>query len=89
MRSEQEIIELKEEMEELTSFIEEVGSDLEAKLSRKDLDFNHDISDALSWVLDEIPTDHFKSVNYMNMPGLREVAKKIEERTGKNLKNYQ
>lgn len=87
MRGEWEIRELQVELERLIGFIGELGTD--AEVASREVTFASNVVDALSWVLEEIATPHFRSPNYLNMPHLREITKQIEERMGKRLGDYE
>ena len=86
VRSEIEIKELKDKLDQLTGFIYDYGSDED--VNHKELDFACNLSDALSWVLEEIPTDNFKSDNYLDIENLKIIANNIENRTGNKLDDY-
>ena len=86
MRNPQEVIELKEELSKLTAFITDYG--LEEEFRDKDVQFSCDITDALSWVLEEISSEDFRSDSYINFPHLKEIASTIEKRTGNKLQDY-
>lgn len=87
IRNEKEIKELKEELSKLTGFIADFGTDKEFQSS--EMPFANDVVDALSWVLNEISTENFRSKAYLNIAALKEVAKGIERRTGKKLEDYE
>lgn len=83
MRRESEIENLKNEIEKLTGFIND--NDIHQKEHKnEDIIFPNDVSDALSWVLEEISTEHFLSDSYLNIENLKMIAEKIEQKTGKN-----
>lgn len=86
MRSEQEIKELAAELSKLTGFIAESGDRNE--LDKKDWAFSCNVGDALSWVVEEITTEHFTSDAYLNLEVLRQIAFKIEVQSGKKLEDY-
>ncbi|MBA7475502.1 hypothetical protein ES707_10873 [subsurface metagenome] len=86
MRTEQEVKDLVKELEKLTGFIGENG--LPEQVGTKDYLFSCNVCDALTWVLGEIETDHFKSDAYINLERLRDTAGEIETATGKKLKDY-
>lgn len=86
MRSEEELRKLKDELERLSAFIGEFGTDKE--FEHEDVKYSADVSDALDWVLGEITTERFRSDDFLNIDGLKGLAKRIEERTGKKLKDY-
>ena len=84
MRSEEEVRKLKEELERITSFISEFGTDEEFE----GIEFACDVIDALSWVLGEITTEQFLSDSYLNMEKLKRIIREIEKRTGKKLEEW-
>jgi|GEM_PF-1463505 len=86
MRSEEEVKELEEEISKLTGFIGDFGT--EKEFESEDFKFSCNVSDALSWVLEEIATDHFRSDAYLNINNLKKVVKNIEKRSGKRLEDY-
>ncbi len=86
MRSEQEIIALKEELERLTGFISEHGSP--EPFGTRDHQFGCDVCDAGAWVLGEISTDQFRSNAHINIERLYEQVRAIETTTGEKLANY-
>lgn len=86
MRGEKGIRQLKEELEQLVNFVEEFGTEEESESA--ELDFANDVLDTISWVLAEISDKEFRDDPYLNMPHLREIVKKIEERTGQKLEDY-
>jgi hypothetical protein len=85
MRNKNEIQELKQELEMLTGFIGDYGTEQEFK--DKCVSFSCDVIDALAWVMEEIETEHFKSDNYLDLFRLHAIAKKIEQRIGKKREN--
>ena len=87
IRSEHEIKELSEELSKLTGFIADFGT--EEEYQNEYLKFCCDVLDALYWVSGETPTDSFRSDYYLNLMELEEVARGIESRTGKKLKDYE
>ncbi|MBA7474432.1 hypothetical protein ES707_09784 [subsurface metagenome] len=87
MQGEQEIRSLKEELEKLTGFIGENGS--ADQTGTKDYFFGCDVCDALSWVLELISTNHFRSHNHLNIDQLNEIARDIETTTGKEFASYE
>jgi hypothetical protein len=87
IRNEKELRELKEELSKLTGFIADFGTDKEFQSS--EMTFANDVVDALSWVLNEISTENFRSEAYLSITALKEVANGIERRTGKKLENYE
>ncbi len=86
MRSKRELQELKEELERLTCFIADFGT--QKDFENEDTTFSSNVTDALSWVLEEIATEHFQSDAYLNLTKLHTIAKHIEQRTGNKLKDY-
>ena len=84
MRSEKEVRKLKEELERITGFIGEFGTDKEFEA----VTYACDVSDALSWVLGEITTEQFLSDSYLNMEKLKRIIREIEKRTGKKLEEW-
>ncbi len=87
MRSETEIRELKGKLDKLTGFIADFGSQSENK--KADMTYANDTSDALSWLLGEISTEHFEGDGYLGSANLQQVAEEISKRTGKKLQDYQ
>ena len=81
MRTENEIQEFKQELETLTCFITDSGTEQEFKY--KCVSYSSDVIDVLDWVLDEIGTEDFKSDSYLDLAKLHAIASKIEQRTGK------
>jgi len=81
MRTENEIQEFKQELETLTGFIADSGT--EQEFEDKCVSYSSDVTDALDWVLDEIETKDFKSDSYLDLAKLHAIASKIEQRTGK------
>jgi len=86
MRSEKELQELKQELETLTGFIVDFGTQQE--FDNEDVRFSSDVTDALSWILEEIRTEDFRSDAYLNITKLHTIANKIEQRTGNKLGDY-
>ena len=86
MRKLQEVIELKEELSKLTAFIGDFG--LEEEFGDKDVQFSCNITDGLSWVLEEISSEHFRSDSYVNLQHLKKIASTIEKRTGNKFQDY-
>jgi len=86
MRNSEEIIQLKEELSKLTAFISDFG--LEEEFHDTNVQFSCDITDTLSWVLEEISSEDFRSDNYVNLQHLKEIASTIEKRTGNKLQDY-
>lgn len=87
VRDEKEIKELEEELSKITGFITDFGTDRE--FNDKDVGFSADVADALSWVLEGISTEHFRSSSYLNITDLQKVVKEIEKRTGRKLEDYE
>lgn len=87
VRNEREIKELEEELSKITGFIADFGTDRE--FNDEDVKFSNDVTDALSWVLEEISTEHFRSNAYLNIANLKKLAEKIEKRTGRKLEDYE
>lgn len=87
MRSEKEIRELSEELEKLTGFISEFGTEEEFK--NEDVTFSNNVFDAFLWVLEETSTEDFRGDTYLNITKLKRAAQNIESRTGKKLENYE
>ncbi len=81
MRTENEIQQLKEELETLTGFIAENGTDEEMTNSN----YYCNIIDALEWILEEIETEHFQSDAFLDLFKLRSIVTNIEHRTGKKM----
>jgi hypothetical protein len=87
MKSEQEIKEVKAQLEKLSGFIADLGNDEE--FGHKDVAYSNDIDDALSWVLGQITTERFLSDAYVNLSNLYEIAEKVEVRTGNKVEDYE
>ncbi len=88
MRSEKELKELKEELEKLTGFI--ADNDIyQEEHEDKDTVFSNDVTNTISWVLEEIQTESFRSDSYLNIANLKKIAKKIEQKTNKKLEDYE
>jgi hypothetical protein len=85
MRTENEIQELKQELEILTGFL--VDSGTEQEFEDKCVCYSNDVADALDWVLEEIGTENFRSDSYLELAKLHAIASKIEQRTGKKKEN--
>ncbi len=85
MRSEQEIRDLKEELEKLTGFISE--NTAPGKLCREDEVYACNVCDALGWVLEDILTDNFKTDAYLKLNKLKHSVRVLERMTGKKLTN--
>lgn len=85
MRNKNEIQELKQELEMLTGFIADYGTNQE--FTDDCVRFSNDVQDALSWVIEEIKTEHFRSDSYLHLDKLHAIANKIEKRTGKKQEN--
>lgn len=80
------IRELKEELEKITGFIGEYGTEEENK--DNEFLFACNICDGLSWVLGEISTEGFKSDAYLDLAKLKIMVTEIEQRTGKIFSHY-
>lgn len=87
MKNENEIEELKSQLEKLTGFIADYGSDKE--FGEDGNSFTNNLCDSLSWVLDEISTEDFMSIEYLNISKLQEIVKNIEVKSGKKLADYE
>ncbi|MEE9599835.1 MAG: hypothetical protein V3V66_05175 [Anaerolineales bacterium] len=87
MKAEHEIITLKEQLERLTGFIADNGTDKE--FENESVKYSNDVCDALYWVLGEITTEDFQSGAYLDIPNLEVIAKNIEERSGKKKADYE
>ena len=87
MRNKNEIQELQQELEILTCFIYEYGTEQEFKDECNI--YSSNVIDALVWVMEEEETERFRSDNYLNLAKLHAIAKKIEQRTGKKKENSQ
>ncbi len=87
MRSKQELQQLKQELDRLTGFIADFGT--QEEFESDGVTFGNDLSDAIAWVLGEISTEDLRSDAYLNMAGLEVIARKIEQRTGKKLEDYE
>ena len=80
------IKELKEELERITGFIGEYGTEEENK--EHEFSFACNICDGLDWILGEISTEGFKSDAYLDLAKLKIMVTEIEQRTGKNFSHY-
>lgn len=87
MQSEQEIRQLKEELEKLTGFLGE--NTATQTLCNEDEMCASTVCDALSWVLEEITTDHFRNGSHLKLKRLIHNARVIERITGNKLANYE
>lgn len=87
MRTEQELQQLKQELDQLTGFIADFGT--QEEFEADGVTFSNDVSDTISWVLKETSTEHFRSSLYLNIDNLQAIAKHIEQRTGKRLEDYE
>lgn len=87
IRNKKEIKELEEELSKITGFISDYGID--GEFNDKDFSYSCNITDALSWVLEEISTEHFRSNAYLDIDNLKKIVEKIEKRTGVKLENYE
>ncbi len=85
MRTENEIQEIKQELETLTGFIADFGTEQEFK--HKCVGYSCNVVDALCWVLSEIGTEGYKSDNYLDLAKLHAIVRKVEQRTGKKKEN--
>lgn len=87
MRSEQDIRQLKEELDKLTSFINDGGID--NALDGADILFAYNVAAALGWVLEDIRTENFRSDLYLNLEHLEHIAKAKQTRTGEKFTGYE
>lgn len=87
MRSEQELQQLKQELDKLTGFIADFGT--QEEFEADGVTFSNDVSDAIAWALKETSTEHFRSDLYLNMDNLQTIAKRIEQRTKRRLEDYE
>ncbi len=89
MKSEKEIRETLRKISQIGSFIDEYGYQNHEEGGHERVEYTHTICDVLSWILDDrISNDDFLSEEYVDMPLLEKIAKKIEARTGEKLKDY-
>jgi len=86
MRTEKEIRDLKAKLNKLSGYIVDVGKFDPTAL--KDLIFINDLSDAFSWVLEEILDKHFSTAGFIDLDGLERIAQGIEKRTGIPFASY-
>jgi len=77
-RTTKNIKELKEELEKITEFISDYGTDKETKDNA--FLFACNICDGLSWVLGEISTKRFRSDAYLDLAKLKRMITEIEQR---------
>ncbi|HUX56662.1 MAG TPA: hypothetical protein VMV77_06790 [Bacteroidales bacterium] len=75
------IQELKQELEMLTGFIADYGT--EQEFTDKCVIYSCNIIDALDWIQEKIGTEKFRSDDYLDLIKLHAIASKIEQRTGK------
>jgi hypothetical protein len=87
MRSEEEIRKLRGYLVRITHFISEFGN--YGEYGSASWAYAWNVSDGLQWVLEEIDTAHFRSDAYLNLESLKQLARNIEERTGKRLEDYE
>ncbi len=85
MKSEDEIIELRDELDKLTGFISESCTDEEFEK----IIYACNITDAFLWILEEITTENFNSDSYLKLDELRKMSNQIEKRTGNIFEDYQ
>ena len=89
MKSEKEIRETLAKISQIGSFINEYGYQNHEECDHERVEYTHTICDVLSWILDDrITNDDFLSEDYVDIPFLEKMAKKIEARTDKKLKDY-
>ena len=86
MRGEKGIRELREALKGIIDFIEELGTEEESE--HEDLHFAYDVLDTIDWVLGDISNKYFSNPPYLNMPRMKEIVERIEERTGEKLEDY-
>lgn len=87
MKSEKEIRETLEKVDRITGFIGDCGTGEE--LNHERVAYGCAVSDFVSWIFDDrFSSDDFLSEDYVDMPLLEKMAKDIEARTGKKLKDY-
>ncbi|MBA7469653.1 hypothetical protein ES707_04926 [subsurface metagenome] len=81
MRSEQEIRQIKEELEKLTSFTDEQGADVE--LDSKTVEYAFSICDELHWFLQETPPESFAGDARRDLERIKQIYEAIERRRRK------
>jgi len=81
VRCEEEVRKLKNELEEIVSFIGEYGDFKDLK--DPNWIYACTVVDTLSWVLGEIDTEKFLSNAYLNMSKLRKIMNEIILKKGK------
>lgn len=87
MKSEKEIRETLRKIDQVNDFINDHGNPEEYGHER--VEYANNVSDVVSWILDDrISSDDFLSEDYVDIPFLKRMAKKIEARTDKKLKDY-
>ena len=87
MKNEKELQELRGELSKIVGYIADYGDQQE--FNNDSIVFANDVCDSISWVLEEIPTEHFKTSDYLNIDFLNKILKKIEKRTGKLFEDYE
>ncbi|HKJ66371.1 MAG TPA: hypothetical protein VKA68_00300 [bacterium] len=86
MKNEKDVQELKDELEIVTGFIAEYGT--QEEVENNHVEYACDIIDALRWVLEEETTECFRSDAYLDMDTLNVFASGIEQRTGRKVEDY-
>jgi hypothetical protein len=84
MVGEDEVRRFRDELEELIAFISDFGKDPEPK----EVGYASDLIDALTWVLGEVPTERFRSSDFVNIRRLQQIIRSIEKKTGKSFEEY-
>ena len=87
MRDEKELRDLREKLEAYAGFIMSYGAGEES--ADKTVSFACDVYDALSWVLEEEPTEKFLSADFLNIKHLESLVRKIKKRTQNKFSDYQ
>lgn len=84
MRKEEEIEQLRNELEKILDFIAEFGDEKDFE----EVSYIDKVIDTLDWVLERITTLDILDQTHINMDRIKEIVKNIERRTGKKLEEY-
>lgn len=88
MKSEKEIRETLIKIGQISGFINDY-SDRPKEYNHEQVAYANSVSDVVYWILDDrISNEDFLSEDYVDIPFLEKMAKNIEDRTGKKLKEY-
>jgi len=84
LRKEEEIEQLRNELEKILDFIAEFGDEKDFE----EVSYIDKVIDTLDWVLERITTLDILDQTHINMDRIKEIVKNIERRTGKKLEEY-